>query len=130
MTGAKGLVVTVIILAVSGGVIVWLSTTPQVNALGWLVVASVAGVIATKRIGRRIIAVLLIITALALGFLGWDGGWQSFVIGLLALATAAMGVLVWIRGNQWPGLSSRYGPRSNRPADPWSELDAGRDPTS
>jgi hypothetical protein len=94
------------------------------------VLASIAGVIATKRIGRRIIAGLLIVSALVLGVISWNGDWQGVVLVLAAILTASAGVLVWMFGKQWPGLSSRYSSRAARPADPWSELDAGRDPTS
>ena len=121
---------TLIALAISGGLSIWLGQDTSVSALGWLLLAAIAGIVATGRFGRRVIAVIVALSSLALVMTGWSATWT----GLALVAAAALGafaaVMTWVGGADWPGLSRRYARGADRPADPWSELDAGRDPTT
>jgi hypothetical protein len=126
----RGLGLALILLAAAGGLVLWRTTSPEVGALGWLTLAAIAGIVATGRIGRRMIAVLLVITAVGIGWFGAasdvDGVAQivaAVVIGVVAVAT-------WQYAGRWPGMSTRYGAPKDRPSDPWTELNAGRDPTT
>jgi hypothetical protein len=126
----RGLGLALILLAAAGGLVLWRHTSAEVGALGWLTLAAIAGIVASGRIGRRLIAVLLALTAVGIGWFGAasdiDGIVQvgaAMVIGIVAVAT-------WRYAAQWPGMSSRYGAPRDRPSDPWTELDAGRDPTA
>ena len=124
---------------------------PAAAAMPLVVFAGLAGVIGSRRWVRRLIGVVIF---LAGGILIWsgvstattldvgdpvpspdDGVIVSVAIGYPALAAAAglivtiAGVLVVVRGAQWPSLGANYERSTDRPRDAWEALDAGIDPT-
>jgi hypothetical protein len=130
VASGRGLALSLILLAAAGGLVLWRQTTPEVGALGWLTLAAIAGIVATGRIGRRLIAVLLAITALAIGWFGFGQDVDGIAQGLAAIIIVIIAFMTWRFAGSWPGLSTRYGSPKDRPSDPWTELDAGRDPTA
>lgn len=101
------------------------SVMTNAMAVGLLSAASIAGLIATRSVGRRVIAV-------ALGAIGvmslvaqW-GDWRASLGGALVALGAA--TLVW--APTWPVLGRRFeGASARRLEDPWRALDEGVDPT-
>ena len=121
---------TLIALAISGGLSIWVGQDASVSALGWLLLAAIAGIVATGRFGRRVIAVIIAISSVAVVITGWSSTWTGLALVVAAAFGAFAAVATWVGGADWPGLSRRYARGADRPADPWSELDAGRDPTT
>lgn len=132
MGTARGMAVAIALLAIAGAALIWGSGRDGLVAVGWVILAAVAGLIATRSTGRLIVAGIVFLAA---GVVAWQmftvqwavpaGIWAG-VGGLAALAAAAA-MVRW--GKQWPSLGARYERATPRAADPWSELDAGRDPT-
>jgi hypothetical protein len=103
------------LLALGGALALWSGAT----AYGWVALAAVPGVIATRLLGRRLIAVLVL--ALAAGIAVQFAGYAAAA----ALILAAGFILGAAPG--WPKLGTRY---ERKPADdPWAQLDRGEDPT-
>ncbi|GAA4218931.1 hypothetical protein GCM10022220_54510 [Actinocatenispora rupis] len=124
---------------------------PVVPALALISLAGAGALVATRRIGRLLVGILLVLAGLgvaagagyglnaAAGDPGATGpGWAitALVGGLLV---AVVGYLAVRRGRSWPTMGSRY----ERPAGPprrvdadddpskvWDALDAGDDPTN
>lgn len=128
-----------------------------VRALALVVLAAVPALAATRRTGRTVVGVLLVLAGVAAGLTA--GGVVADPSGavapdvddvsvtgrpLLALAGAALtvaaGAVVTARGRRWAGLARRYEPPAarddahgpSRDADApslWEALDRGDDPT-
>lgn len=130
MTNGRGLLIAITGLVLSGAAMIWLGSGSGPQALGWLVLASIAGVVATGGVGRRLIAVVVLLAGAAAIVLGIAQGVSALPIVLAGAVAVVVSVLIWIYGGQWPGLSTRYRTPRDRPTDPWTELDAGRDPTA
>jgi hypothetical protein len=130
---------------------------PAAAMSGWVALAAVAGVLATRSWGRTLVAVLALLAGWA-GLTGavWfaiarsglvDAAVQSLAgasastdpeAGVGWLVAAIGGVLVIVaaawtmaRGRTWPAMGSRYETKAaDRPAvDAWDAQDLGQDPT-
>lgn len=126
---------------------------PAAAAAGWVALATVAAVIATRSWGRILVAVVGLVAGVAgivaavlfaadpVGAVTGSldvadavvrsraAGWLLAVVGgLLVVAGAAWTVL---GGRAWPGLGSRHErrTRSTRELSAWDAQDAGQDPT-
>ena len=127
------------------------------QALGYVGLAGVVALAATRRWGRLVVGLLVtaagvgvvidVVTALADGLGARAGGagrvvastapgwaWVALVGGLLLVAS---GALVAVRGRRWAALSSSYEPPAAREDAPpvtdkgvWDALDRGEDPTA
>lgn len=93
------------------------------QGLGWLTLAAIPGVVATRTWGRRIVGAILVIAAV-LGVL------NAGSLGLAAVASgcALIGVIVIAVGPRWAVMGSRY-ERRREERSAWQALDAGEDPT-
>lgn len=130
---------------------------PGAAAMGWLAVASVAGIIATRSWGRVAVAVIGAVSgatgaAVCLVFavtsgqdavasyaeaLGGSGDvaasatpmWLVALAGALAVLLGALWTV--IRGRAWPAMGRRYerGGRRATKTSAWDALDQGEDPT-
>lgn len=130
MSSSRVYVTALIALAIGGGLSIWVGQDALMSALGWLLLAAIAGIVATGRYGRRAIAVIIAISSATLLISGWSLTWNGLALLVAAVCGGFAAVATWVGGADWPGLSRRYARGSDRPADPWSELDAGRDPTT
>ena len=124
----------------------------SVRALGLVVLAAAPALFATRRTGRVVIGVLLVlagaaavavaVAAMTDATLGLPQGAEGSATArpLLAVAggvdTAVAGVLVAVRDRRWPVLGRRYDAPAARPATRrdeapglWDALDRGEDPT-
>jgi uncharacterized membrane protein (TIGR02234 family) len=142
-------------LTVTGHVV-----APALPALGFALVALAAAILASKRVMRRVVGVVIVFVAAAtigVSFSARDdvsgalehrevgaqglavhasanGWWVVAAIGGLLAVVA--GVLTVVRGEQWSGLGAKYdAPNTARPTkDPailaWDALDRGEDPTA
>lgn len=130
---------------------------PAAAAAGWVCLAGLAGILATRSWGRQLVAVLVLLAAAggaaaAVGFAaspsssaeaavraltGGPGNgavsvtpwWLLAVVGgLIALVGAAWTVA---RGRCWPAMGARYERRAKDRAaiSPWEAQDLGQDPT-
>lgn len=130
---------------------------PGAAMAGWVSLAAVAGIVATRSWGRTLVAAIgalagLVGAGTAVAFavspgafvdaavgldLGVDttvtsatvAGWVVAVLGGLAVVVASGWTLV--RGRRWPTLGSRYErrSRSTRAVSAWDAQDLGQDPT-
>ena len=130
---------------------------PGAAMAGWVSLAAVAGIVATRSWGRSVVAGIGLLAGLAgagaaVAFavapgalvdatvgagLGIDiavvsqatAGWVVAVAGGAAVVVASGWTLV--RGRQWPTLGSRYErrTRSTRAVSAWDAQDLGQDPT-
>lgn len=130
---------------------------PGAAMAGWVSLAAVAGIVATRSWGRTIVAAIGVLAGVigagaAVAFalspgsfadatigldLGVDtsvasapvAGWAVAVLGGAAVVIASGATLV--RGRQWPSLGSRFErrSRSTRAVSPWDAQDMGQDPT-
>ncbi len=124
---------------------------------GWVSLAAVAGIVATRSWGRSVVAAIGLLAGIvgagaavayalspgsfvdsAIGLeLGVDtsvvshavAGWAVAVLGGAAVIVASGWTLA--RGRQWPTLGSRYErrSRSTRAVSAWDAQDLGQDPT-
>lgn len=111
---------------------------PLAGAAGWLALAAVGGIIATRRWGRMLVAAVAVVAGVG-GALGGlvtatdpartGGGWLVALVSGAVVAAAAAAVVV--RGRHWPTLGSRYERRSSGATrqSAWDAQDSGRDPT-
>lgn len=127
------------------------AVAPAAQALGYVGLAGVVGLLATRRIGRTVIGCVLVLAGVGvvLASLFWTAeapvlagdaatgldrtawSWISVVggglVGLAGLATA-------VRGHRWSAMGSTYDSPSGRASrsaeDPWAALDRGEDPTT
>jgi hypothetical protein len=127
---------------------------PAAAASGWVCLAGVAGIVATRRWGRRLVAILLlaagILGATAAGYFGLTSRqrlvsaadlvaappdavtsvtywWLAAVVAGLAVVAAAGMALA--DGGDWPILGSRYERAVPRELSAWQAQDLGQDPT-
>jgi hypothetical protein len=130
---------------------------PGAAMAGWVSLAAVAGIVATRSWGRTVVSTIGVLAGLvgaatavvfvispasfvdaAAGLLlGADtsvqsttaAGWVSAVVGGVGVIVASGWTLV--RGRQWPTLGSRYErrSRSTRAVSAWDAQDLGQDPT-
>jgi uncharacterized membrane protein (TIGR02234 family) len=125
--------------------------SPAAFALGLVGIAGLVAVLATRRLGRRIVGVLVVLAGAGLVWASvWgrsDVAWTSFgsaptdsswtawpwvsVTGGVLVALG--GLLIVLRGGRWPAMSSRYdrpsGQARSGEDDTWRALDRGEDPT-
>jgi tryptophan-associated transmembrane protein len=155
VTGRRALPATVA-LCLAGSALAWFAATrtwqaadgspvrtgadvfPGLSAVALVGLAGAGAVLATRRLGRRLVGVLVALVGLTLGGAGVvglgraDNAWP--------LLCAAGGLLVIVgglatvaRGHRWPGMGTRYdrAARTERegPRDAWEALDRGEDPT-
>jgi hypothetical protein len=111
---------------------------PAARGAGLFCLAAVGGVLATRRIGRRLVGATTVLVGVAT-LLVADG----LAVRVGAAMAVAAGTLVALFGPGWSTLSSRsaatpavegpgaVGPTDVRPAshDLWDALDRGEDPT-
>ena len=113
---------------------------PGAAAAGWVALASVAGIVATRSWGRSVVAGIGLLAGLA-----GVGGAVAFAVapadgasGPAWMAAAAAGLVVvtaaaWTlaRGRGWPVMGGRYERRAKarREVSAWDAQDLGRDPT-
>lgn len=138
--------------AAGSGEQVWSGSmlAPMAQATGVLALAGVAGIVATRRSGRLIVGLVLLLAGLtgawasarviavdprslvddagvgAITMTWWP--WAALVgcllVGLIGGVTVGL-------GRAWPGLTGRYETAiGTSAASPWEALDAGRDPTA
>ena len=120
---------------------------PAAAMSGWIALAAVAGIVATRSWGRQAVALIALVAGLVGALAGIafvvdpgrfaDGaasaqvgpGWfVAVVAGLVVVAAAALTV---IRGRHWPTMGVRYERRqpTARVTSDWEAQDLGRDPT-
>ncbi len=127
------------------------------GAAGWVALAAVGGVVATRSWGRTVVGGIAFLAGAAAGVSAlafWlsrgplveaalDGGeavtvqgnpwWVVAVAG--GLGVMITGAMTLIRGRMWPALGRRYERRGGAPVAPtssaeiWDALDRGEDPT-
>jgi hypothetical protein len=113
---------------------------PAAGAAGWLALASVAGIVATRSWGRSVVAAVGLVAgragvggALAFAVAPPDGSttgaWLVAVLAGVVVAVATAWTLV--RGRSWPSMGRRYErrPATRRQLSAWDAQDLGRDPT-
>jgi uncharacterized membrane protein (TIGR02234 family) len=124
---------------------------PVVPALALISLAGAGALVATRRAGRLLVGVLLVLAGLGvaagagygLSVAARDPGATSPAWAVLALVggllVAGVGVLAVRRGRAWPTMGARYERPAGAarpvgadddPAKVWDALDAGDDPTS
>ena len=112
---------------------------PAANAAGWVALAGILAVIATRSWGRTAVGVILVLAGVVIvvstiGARGSTIWWCAAAFG--GALTCGSGVVVAWRGRAWPGLSRRYvAPGSDsaapsRARSPWDAIDHGHDPTT
>jgi hypothetical protein len=113
---------------------------PGAAACGWVALAGLAGIVATRGWLRRVVAVIVAIAGVVAGIapivFAVDPGpgtettlwWLVAVVGGVAIWIA--GIWTVVRGNDWPSMGSGYErtPQKDR-MSAWQAQDAGRDPT-
>ena len=130
---------------------------PGAAMAGWVALAAVAGIVATRSWGRTVVAVVaglagLLTVVVSVGFaLSPSRAIDATVAQLVGpgsnavmastpawLVGALGGIVVLVaagwtatRGRGWPTLGARYErhPRGERSVSPWDAQDLGRDPT-
>lgn len=133
---------------------------PAALALGYVGLAGVVALAATKRWGRTVVGVLVLVAGVGVVVVvaralqdgiaaaaleeACDGtcgvasrvawAWLTLAGGVLL---AVSGALVTVRGRRWAALSSSYAPPASRAQQPpatdkgvWDALDRGEDPTT
>lgn len=128
------------------------SVAPGVAFAGWIALAGIGGVIATRGWGRVVVGVIVLILGLAAaGASFWfavlpgpaaesaarafgvpstvaaTGWWAMAALGGALVAFA--GGWVAVRGRRWPVLGRRYERAGDSPTSAWDALDRGIDPT-
>lgn len=111
---------------------------PLAGACGWVALAAVGGIIATRSWGRTAVALIALLAGvggaaggvMAAGLPARSGaGWLLAVLAGVVVAVAALACVV--RGRSWPSLGRRYertAPR-RREVSAWDTQDMGGDPT-
>ncbi|MFM7064084.1 MAG: Trp biosynthesis-associated membrane protein [Actinomycetes bacterium] len=111
---------------------------PWAGAAGWVALAAVAGIIATRSWGRTVVAGIGLLAGVAASAGALMGAADPERVGygwLLALASGLVVVVACavtvVRGRGWPALGSRYERRGRqaRHLTAWEAQDLGRDPT-
>lgn len=133
------------------------SLFPAANACALLALAGIAGLIATRTLGRRITGMLMLgagavamssgiyfaasgealaaEAVVARGSMDWTGltlaAWW-FPASLAGLGVLLAGAVTTVHGHSWPTLGSRYERGSTvgrAAASPWDAMESGVDPT-
>lgn len=108
------------------------SLRPLPAAGGWVALAAVPAILATRVVGRRIISVILALAGIA-AFVGGMGYLPASALGAAGgLALAVLGVWTFVRTPGWPGMSTKYErtkSTTGQTRDVWAALDRGEDPT-
>jgi hypothetical protein len=107
------------------------------SSLGAVVLLGTVVVAVTRSHGRRLAGAVVVLAALATGYVTVtaDGAWSGWRLAVLvgALLGVVAGSLAALRWPGWAVMSERYdAPSAARPAhesDPWRALDRGDDPT-
>ncbi len=107
------------------------------SSLGAVVLLGTVVVAVTRALGRRVAGAVVVLAAVATGYvtLGAGGTWSGWRVLVLVGAAlgAAAGTLAAARGPRWAAMSRRYdapsAPRPEHESDPWRALDRGDDPT-
>ena len=130
---------------------------PAAAAMGWVCLAGVAGVLATRSWGRVLVALAILVAGIggAAGAIAFAVNPSAAIDGaadsplgsaaaaststtawwLLAVAGGVVAVLAaaWTvaRGRTWPSMGARYerAARGRTPRDAWDAQDLGQDPT-
>lgn len=134
-----------------------LSLYPGAAACGWVCLAGVAGILATRSWGRAIVGAIVVLAggvaaAVAVAFAiapssaidsaaqstvgspvsvaGSATGWWALSL-LGAVLAAAAGAWTMVRGRRWPAMGARYerAPRRAAAVSQWDAMDKGVDPT-
>ena len=130
---------------------------PGAAAAGWVCLASVAGILATRAWGRTVIGIIVVIAGLAVAVVAVSfavapspaidaaaraeigssvsvaaavtGWWALSLLGGVLAAVAGLWTVV--RGRRWPAMGARYERTPPRTAavTPWDAMDKGQDPT-
>lgn len=130
---------------------------PVAAASGWVCLAGLAGILATRSWGRQLVALLVLLAAAggavagiafaaspsssaeaavraltggpALGAVSATPWWLLAVVGGLVAVVGAAWTLA--RGRRWPAMGARYERRAKDRAaiSPWEAQDLGQDPT-
>ncbi|CUU55978.1 trp region conserved hypothetical membrane protein [Parafrankia irregularis] len=135
------------------------SLAPAVTALGLLGLAGTLAIIATRRLGRTVVGILVLLAGIAI--LVTAGGiaidpmgavrgtdevqavvpvGEPTITGLSrtagpwsasfgGLVLAVTGAAVVARARTWPAMSGRYQARVAAPVDAWDAIERGQDPT-
>lgn len=127
------------------------AVAPVARALGYVALAGVVALLATRRIGRTLVGVLLVFAGVGIGLasLFWTAEapvltgdaaepldrtfwpWVSLAGGGLVLLA---GIGAAVRGRRWSAMGSAYDSPAGRPErtsdDAWAALDRGEDPTA
>lgn len=91
--------------------------------VGWLTIAAVPGVVATRTWGRRAIGAMVCAVA-AIGVVTAASLLQGAICAVIVIVGA---VVIWV-GPTWPTMGSRY-ERTRPERSAWQALDAGEDPS-
>jgi len=91
--------------------------------LGWLALAAIAGVVATRTWGRRIVGTVLIVASVVALLTGGAAPVSAAAVGCLLT-----GLAIVVLGPTWPTMGARY-ERAPSERSAWQALDAGDDPT-
>ena len=131
---------------------------PAAAMSGWIALAGVAGIVATRSWGRVLVAAICLAAGLAgtIAALAYATAPARFIDAAASatagspLAAASESTLGWlvagfagvvvvaasgaaiVRGRRWPRLGARYErtARTQRPVSPWEAQDLGHDPTA
>lgn len=131
---------------------------PLAAAAGWVILAGVVAVVATRGIVRRLCGALVALSGAGVAVLvltvGTDlatavngpaigrpvevgtGSWWRWLCLGCALLACAFGISVSLRGHRWPEMGAQYetpaAPKrsGDAQADLWRALDRGEDPTT
>jgi hypothetical protein len=135
LASRRGLVVVVVLLAVAAAALFATTGEPVAKGGALFCLAAIGGVLATRRLGRRLVGVGVVVVGAVVVVVG-----DRTVVRLSGLLMLLAGVLVAWFGPGWSELSSRYdagggtgpggGAPARRPHDLWDALDRGEDPTA
>lgn len=125
---------------------------PLGAAMGWVGLAAIAALLATRTWGRRVVGVIVFVAGASAGVMALTFGFTEVALGLdtepldvtvsawwvlaavAGLAMAASGIVAVVYGASWPRLGARYsrsvaGEQPVTAAATWDALDRGEDPT-
>lgn len=122
MTSGRAYLVTMVALVAFGVACIALGSGAGAG-VGWLTIAAVPGVVATRTWGRRVIGALVCAVA-AVGVVMSESVLQGIVCAVIVIVGA---VILWV-GPRWPTMGSRY-ERARPEQSAWQALDAGEDPS-
>lgn len=120
-----------LVILVLGALGVGLAAAPSgagsASALGWAAAAGALLMLMLQGIGLRVLGVLLTLVAITIAGLTIAAGGRALLLLIPAALIGWAGVAASVRG---PGWATRLGPGPRAaPADAWTQLDDGLDPT-